>query len=309
MTRAQFLDVEVRFGEAAVVRSVTLELVEGEFLALVGPNGSGKSSLLRTIYRAIRPAAGAVMLQGTDVWKLKASEVARTVAVVAQERPDDFDFNAADVVRMGRTPHLRLLTRAGREHDRICLDALERVGCAHLAGRVFHTLSGGEKQRILIARALAQEPEILILDEPTNHLDIAAQVELLSLIRTLGITVVAALHDLNHAAAYADRVAVLDAGALVGLGPHAEVLTPELIEEVFRVRAHISTHPGGRPLFAFDPLATPIELTDNSFNQKKLSPVGFTAGDATGQIDQERDDSLSESGDSLSILTRPTQSP
>ncbi|MEM9036722.1 MAG: ABC transporter ATP-binding protein [Actinomycetota bacterium] len=258
MTRADLRDVDVVLGGTTIVRSVGLELVGGEFLALVGPNGSGKSTLLRTLYRALRPQAGEVSVDGTDVWRLRAVEVARTVAVVAQERPDEFDFTVADIVRLGRTPHLGRMARIGASHDLICVHALERAGAAHLAARVFHTLSGGEKQRVLIARALAQEPSILVLDEPTNHLDISAQLEILALVASLdGVTVVAALHELNHAAAYADRVAVLNAGSLVGCGIPVEVLTPALIEEVFGVRASVGTHPDtGRVQFSFSPLPT-----------------------------------------------------
>ncbi|MEM1128063.1 MAG: ABC transporter ATP-binding protein [Bacteroidota bacterium] len=258
MTSAELRDVEIVLGGTPIVKSVSLELGQGEFVALVGPNGSGKSTLLRTLYRALRPSAGVVHIQGTDLRQLPAAEVARTIAVVAQERPDEFDFNVADVVRMGRIPYLGPLGRMGASHEQVCADALTRTGAAHLAARVFHTLSGGEKQRVLIARALAQEPSILVLDEPTNHLDISAQLEILSLAASLeGVTVVAALHDLNHAATYADRVAVIQAGVLVGCGTPDEVLTPALIEEVFAVRATVGTHPDtGRPQFFFSQLAT-----------------------------------------------------
>ncbi|MEM9516385.1 MAG: ABC transporter ATP-binding protein [Actinomycetota bacterium] len=258
MTRAELRNVDVVLGGTTIVRSVGLDIVGGEFLALVGPNGSGKSTLLRTLYRALRPHGGEVSIDGTDVLRLRAVDVARTVAVVAQERPDEFDFTVADVVRMGRTPYHGRMARIGASDDRICADALERTGAAHLAARVLHTLSGGEKQRVLIARALAQDPSILVLDEPTNHLDIAAQLEILGLVASLDeVTVIAALHELNHAAAYADRVAVLQAGALVGCGPPAEVLTPALIEEVFAVRATVGIHPDtARPHFSFSPLPT-----------------------------------------------------
>ncbi|MEM6289332.1 MAG: ABC transporter ATP-binding protein [Bacteroidota bacterium] len=256
MTGAELRSVDVTLGGTTIVRSVSLELVGGEFLALVGPNGSGKSTLLRTLYRALRPSSGEVTVGGTDIRRMPSVGLARTVAVVAQERPEDFDFTVADVVRMGRTPYLGRMGRIGASDDRICAEALARTGAAELAGRVFHTLSGGEKQRVLIARALAQEPSILVLDEPTNHLDIAAQLEILGLVASLDrVTVVAALHDLNQTAAYADRVAVLRDGALVGCGPPGEVLTPALIEAVFGVRASVGTHPDtGRHQFSFSPL-------------------------------------------------------
>ena len=235
---------------------VDLNVASSEFLAIVGPNGSGKSTLLRTLYRALRPSAGVVAVGGADVSRLRSVELARTIAVVAQERPDDFDFTVADVVRMGRTPYLGRMARIGASHDRICADALKRTGAVHLAARVFHTLSGGEKQRVLIARALAQEPSVLVLDEPTNHLDIPAQLEILGLVASLeGVSVIAALHDLNHAASYADRVAVLQGGSLVESGPPDDVLRPDLIQQVFAVRASVGTHPDtGRRQFFFSPI-------------------------------------------------------
>jgi iron complex transport system ATP-binding protein len=258
MTSARIHDVDVVLGGTAIIRSVGLEFVAGEFLALVGPNGSGKSTLLRTLYRALRPDSGVVTVDGIDLWKIPSVQVARTIAVVAQERPDEFDFTVADIVRLGRTPYLGRMARIDAAHDRICVDALTRTGALHLSSRVFHTLSGGEKQRVLIARALAQEPEILILDEPTNHLDIAAQLEILTLVHALdGVTVIAALHDLNHAAAYADRVAVMKDGALAGCGPPPEILTPALIERVFGVKATVGINPDtGRHHFSFSPLPT-----------------------------------------------------
>lgn len=257
MTQVRFTGVDVHLGGRPVVRAVDLDLVPGELLALVGPNGSGKSSLLRTAFRVLRPSDGTVTLDGTDVWRLRAVDVARTVAVVAQERPDEFEFTVADVVRMGRTPHQGRFARVTAHDEELCAQALERVACVHLAGRAFHTLSGGEKQRVLIARAIAQEPDILLLDEPTNHLDVAAQLDLLDLTRSIGITVVAALHDLNLAAAYADRVAVLQTGQLVSVGTPDDVLTPALIAAVFGVHADVARNTTtGRLSFTFSPLAS-----------------------------------------------------
>ncbi|MFN8623535.1 MAG: ABC transporter ATP-binding protein, partial [Chloroflexota bacterium] len=154
----------------------------GSMLGLVGPNGSGKSTLLRTLYRALRPVAGWVTLDDRDLWSLSARESARTTAVVAQERHDEFEFRVADVVALGRNPHKGTFDRDTDQDRAIILDAMERTGVSRFAGRVFATLSGGEKQRVLVARALAQQSAVLLLDEPTNHLDIRAQLDLLELV-------------------------------------------------------------------------------------------------------------------------------
>ncbi|GFM95557.1 ABC transporter ATP-binding protein [Streptomyces fulvorobeus] len=209
----------------------------------MGPNGSGKSTLLRCVYRALRPTAGTVRLGEEDVYAISARESARRLAALPQEAVSEFDFTVAEVVAMGRLPHQRSMARATDEDLRTCEAALAGVGAGHLTDRGFLTLSGGEKQRVLIARALAQQPRVLILDEPTNHLDIAQQLEVLALVRESGLTVLTALHDLNLAALHCDLIHVIDAGRIVASGPPHDVLTPALLAEVFGVRAHRVPHP------------------------------------------------------------------
>ncbi|MET9928265.1 MULTISPECIES: ABC transporter ATP-binding protein [unclassified Streptomyces] len=233
----------VEIAGARLVDAVTLEAPEGRFVGLVGPNGSGKSTLLRCVYRALRPSAGAVRVGGEDLHALSAREGARRLAALPQEAGAEFDFTVAEVVAMGRMPHQGPMARTTDEDRRRCVDALAGVGAAHLAERGFLTLSGGEKQRVLIARALAQEPRILVLDEPTNHLDIAHQLEILALVRASGLTVLTALHDLNLAALHCDLVHVIDGGRIVASGAPYDVLTTELLAEVFGVRAHRVAHP------------------------------------------------------------------
>lgn len=240
-----------------IVAGVDLSVGDGELVGLVGPNGCGKSTLLRTIYRALRPAGGAVHVGGDDVWRLSARQSAQRTAVVAQETSADFEFTAFEVVTMGRAPHKRAFDRESSTDRALCLEALARVGMAAAARRSFATLSGGEKQRVLVARAIAQQSRLLILDEPTNHLDVRYQLEILGLVRELGVTTLAALHDLNLAAGYCDRIYVMHAGGIVAGGAPVEVLTTELIGRIFGVRAHQLTHPAtGRPLLAFSPAAT-----------------------------------------------------
>ncbi|MFJ2187512.1 ABC transporter ATP-binding protein [Kitasatospora sp. NPDC087861] len=235
--------VSVELAGARLVHDVALDAAAGQVVGLVGPNGSGKSTLLRCVYRALRPAAGAVRLDGDDLHALTAREAARRVAALPQEHSAEFDFTVAEVVAMGRLPHRRGLGGPGAGDHARCTGALRRVGAEHLAGRGFLSLSGGEKQRVLIARALVQEPRLLVLDEPTNHLDIAHQLDVLALVRQAGPTVLTALHDLNLAAGHCDLLYVLRAGRIVASGPPAEVLRTDLLAEVFGVRATPVRHP------------------------------------------------------------------
>ncbi|MGW1978286.1 ABC transporter ATP-binding protein [Streptomyces sp. NPDC001889] len=241
--RIDIEDVTVSVAGARLVEEVSVRAGSGQLVGLVGPNGSGKSTLLRCVYRALTPTAGTVRLDGDDLHALSSREGARRVAALPQETMAEFDFTVAEVVAMGRLPHQRAAVRTTAEDRSVCRAALASVGAAHLAGRAFPTLSGGERQRVLIARALAQRPSVLVLDEPTNHLDIAQQLEVLALVRASGLTVLTALHDLNLAAAHCDVLQVIDHGRIVACGPPGEVLTAELLAEVFGVRAHRVAHP------------------------------------------------------------------
>ena len=241
-----------------IVHEAQLDVPAGQMVGLLGPNGSGKSTLLRCVYRVLRPVAGSVSLDGRDVWQMSARDVARQAAIVVQEPPLEFSFTVREMTLMGRGPHKGLLERDSM-HDASLVDgALDRVGMAELAEREFSSLSGGEKQRVLIARALAQEGHVLILDEPTNHLDIRYQIDILELVRSLGVTTVTALHDLNLAAAYCDRVYLLSHGRVVAGGTPAEILRPDLLREVFGIHAVIGRHPvSERPHLFFSALEDP----------------------------------------------------
>ncbi|WP_371786154.1 ABC transporter ATP-binding protein [Streptosporangium subroseum] len=236
-------DVSVVIDGRTLVGNVSLEVAPGEVVALVGPNGAGKSTLLRTFYRALRPTSGWVSLDGEDVWRMTGRWLAQRLAAVLQEAPGEFELTVYDVVAMGRTPHKRMFQGDDADDRRIVMGALADLDVADLAQAPFDRLSGGEKQRVLIARALAQRAGTMVLDEPTNHLDLRHQLDALQLLRRLEVTAVVALHDLNMAAAFCDRICVMDAGRLVAVGPPAEVLTASLLAEVYRVDAEVSHHP------------------------------------------------------------------
>ncbi|GLK54089.1 ABC transporter [Methylopila capsulata] len=225
-------------GRAPILSGVSFTLAPGERLAVVGPNGAGKSSLLRCLYRVNRPTAGCVRLDGADLRTLKPRDAARQVAAVLQEAPGDFPFTVREMVEAGRTPHVAGLFR-GASGEAAVADAMNRMAVDSLADRRFSTLSGGEKQRALIARALAQEPGLLVLDEPTNHLDLRHRLEAMELLRGLDLTIVATLHDLDFASGVAGKVLALAHGRLAAFGPVREVLTPELIRACFDVEAEV----------------------------------------------------------------------
>ncbi|WP_299969594.1 ABC transporter ATP-binding protein [uncultured Roseobacter sp.] len=225
-------------GTETLLHQTSFDLAAGRILGIVGPNGAGKTTLLRLLYRFHRPVTGKVCIDGEDIWTLSARSVARRVAAVLQEQPNDFALTVREIVALGRTPHRRGFgAGAGSRDEEMVNGALERLRLHGLAGRPLSTLSGGERQRVMVARALAQEPRLLILDEPTNHLDIRHQLEVLDLIRTLPLTIVTSLHDLNLAAGVCDDVLLLRSGRTVGFGPPSQVLSEDSVGEAFQVIA------------------------------------------------------------------------
>lgn len=230
---------------ADILKDVSLTVEPGEFLGIIGPNGSGKTSLMSLLAGIRKPKSGTVLLDGTPIGVLGQRAIAQRLAFVEQQAETEERITARQAVELGRTPYLGALAPWSPEHDRIVDGALENVDMAHLPGRSWHTLSGGERQRLHIARALAQQPKILLLDEPTNHPDIGHQISLLDLVHQQDLTVIAALHDLNHASLFCDRIAVMQEGHLVALGAPGEVLTEERIRAVFGVDVEIEQDDGG----------------------------------------------------------------
>lgn len=245
--------ISVQIAGKSLIRDLHLRADAGQIVGLVGPNGSGKSTALRCVYRALTPSEGAVFMDGTDVTTLTLKENAKQVAALTQDNHTDLDFTVAEVVALGRTPHLRGNEALSAREQDLCREAMAQTDVLHLKDRSILTLSGGERQRVFIARALVQEPRVLVLDEPTNHLDVRHQVELLSFLRKSGLTVLVAIHDLNLAAAACDRLGVLAGGELVAAGAPVDVLTPALIREVFGVDATVISHPRtGVPQLLYD---------------------------------------------------------
>ncbi|WP_240374515.1 ABC transporter ATP-binding protein [Bacillus piscicola] len=229
--------------EKRIISDIYLQAKSGRFVGIVGPNGSGKSTLLKSIYRFHKPDCGVITLEDNDIYKLSAKTTSQKMAVVSQETNNLFDFSVREIVLMGRAPHKKMWATDTVDDERITVEALQKVGLIDYGERSITTLSGGEKQRVMVARALAQQAEVLILDEPTNHLDIHHQLQLMDLVKTLNITVIAALHDLNIASSYCDQIYVMNEGEIVTSGTPEEVLTESTLQEVFRVNTNIIKHP------------------------------------------------------------------
>ena len=244
-------------GQREVLSEVSMSAARGEVVGLLGPNGAGKSTLLAAIAGMLAPRSGRVLLNSHDVHSMPRREVAKHVALMEQHADRDIPLRAIDIVELGLLPHAGAV-RGHAARTVAAMSALTAAGASHLAARPWGELSGGERQRVSIARALAQHPELLLLDEPTNHLDVRAQLDTLRYVATLDMTVVAALHDLNHAAQHCTHVVLLSHGTVAAQGPPAEVLTPATIAAVYGVGATVLHHPAdGRPVIALDaPLPT-----------------------------------------------------
>ncbi len=236
-------DLSYSYGDGEALKGVNIEVIEGEFVGLIGPNGSGKSTALKNIYRGLTPDSGSIHLDGEDLLTMPFKKSALKMAVVGQENEVPFDFMVEEIVAMGRTPHKKLFELDDEKDKYIVHHALEHLGMEGMAKKNYLHLSGGEKQRVLIARAVAQESDFYILDEPTNHLDISYQIQIFDFIKRLDVTVLSAIHDLNMAALYCDRLYVLKNGQIVLSGTPKEVLTEENIMDVYGVRSSVSTHP------------------------------------------------------------------
>lgn len=233
----------VSFSEANIVRDVSLKVNNKQFVGLIGPNGCGKSTLLKSIYKVIKPRQGDVYLSELDVIKSSPRKVAQKLGVVGQFNELSFDFTVREMVAMGRTPHKGMLETDNQEDYNIVTAALHKVNLETYAGRSYNSLSGGEKQRVILARVLAQQPEFMILDEPTNHLDIKYQLQILNIVKRLDIGILAALHDLTLAAQYCDYLYVMKEGQVAASGKPEDILTKELIGEVFDVACETYRNP------------------------------------------------------------------
>jgi iron complex transport system ATP-binding protein len=277
-----FEGVSASYGDAAVVRDVDLRVRPGEVVGLVGPNGSGKTTLIRVASRALRPTAGRVLVGGSNPYELTARRAARLVAVVPQDVEPVFSFTALEVALMGRQPYRSPWGLGSANGDwALVRAAMETTGVAELADRPIEQLSGGERRRVVLAQALAQDAPVLLLDEPTTHLDLLHVLELLAVVRRLaeedGKAVLAIFHDLNLAASTCDRMYALSGGCIVAEGRPEEVVTEPLLAAVYGVAAEVLTNPlNGRPMIAVGPSPRPVTTpgsADEGANARPRPPA------------------------------------
>lgn len=236
--------IDIRWGVPGreILRGISLTCQPGTFTGLLGPNGSGKTSLLHVLAGLRAPAAGTVAIEDRELRQLPPRERARRIALLEQHSSTGLDLTCRDVIELGRIPHRGRWPSARSEGRDVIARANELADVDDLLDRRWQTLSGGERQRVQLARALAQEPDVLLLDEPTNHLDLGHQLDFLSKVRSLGLTVVAALHDLDLAAAFCDRLVLLRDGKVVASGLAPDVLTRRNIADVYGVETSVGTH-------------------------------------------------------------------
>lgn len=273
--------VECRYGSVKILEEVSFTVQEGDFVGIVGPNGSGKTTLLKSISRTLKPYKGTIIMDKTDVYSIKSMDLARQMAIVPQESNIGFSFTALDIVLMGRNPHMKRFQMESESDLTIVRKAMNRTNTWHLADRPINELSGGEKQRVVIARALAQEPKVLLLDEPLTHLDMINQLEIMDLVKELctkeRLIVLAVIHDLNLAARYCSSILLLKGAKIFAVGPVENVLTSENIKAVFHVDAIVKKSLVTNSIFV-------IPLTPQKYSTPRNCAIHLIAGAGTGTV-------------------------
>lgn len=235
-------DVCVTIGKKNIVKNISIDIDNGEFVGIVGANGSGKSTFLKTVYRVLKANSGEIEIGGKSINVISSKEIARDMAVLTQESTSQFEFSVKEVVLLGRYPHKKSFENDNSYDYELVDDSLKKVGMLEFKNRSYLSLSGGEKQRVLLARALTQQPKILILDEPTNHLDIKYQIQIMEIVKKLGITVFSAIHDMNIACKYCDKIYALKDGSVKYYGKSEDIFTEEFFKDIFEVDVDIQLH-------------------------------------------------------------------
>ncbi len=277
MVNLRISGIDCYYGSTKALDNINFSVTEGEFLGILGPNGSGKTTALRAISRTLKPRAGTIFLDDKNIYDIENREVARTVAVVPQESISTFDFTTLDIVLMGRNPYIDRFRQESKEDLAIAKRVMELTNTWSFADRPVNELSGGEKQRVIIARALTQEPKILLLDEPTSHLDLSNQLEIMDLIEhlceTKKLLIVAVFHDFNLAARYCDSIILLKEGKIVAVGKSDETLTSENVRKVFNVDTIVKRHPVTGFLHVI-PVSRPLNQKQKTLSIHLISGCG-----------------------------------
>lgn len=238
--------IGIAFNGKRILNDINMSVRQKEFIGIIGPNGSGKSTFLKCMYRILQPDCGRIFLDDVDLKDLTVRQSALKQAILAQHNYYNFDFDVLDVVLMGRSPYKKIMDRDNDKDYEIARKNLKVVGMEEFSKSKFSVLSGGEQQRVMLARALTQETPCLILDEPTNHLDIKYQLQLMDIVKKMNLTVIAAIHDLNIATMYCDRIIAMKHGSIMGSGKPKELLTKEFIYDLYEVKADVIYLSDGR---------------------------------------------------------------
>ena len=241
MSILEIENLTYKIDDSLISDSINIKFEENTFTGIIGPNGSGKSTLLKQIYRVLKPTKGKIFFDGIDIEDISSKKMARQMAVLPQENQSDFDYTVREIILMGRFPYHSFFMG---DHDfdvdiNLMKKYLDIVGLREQENQYFKTLSGGEKQRVLLARALVQEAELLILDEVTNHLDIGYQYKVLEILKDLNMTIISAIHDLNLAMKFFDQVVIIDKGRIIVTGNPKDIITRENLKEIFKIDAQI----------------------------------------------------------------------
>lgn len=281
MSELEVKNLAYSYKRRKVLEDICLEINGGQFIGVLGPNGSGKTTLLNNINRWLKPQKGMIFIEGQNIENMSTKILAQNVATVPQETSLDLGFTVEEIVMMGRNPYLRIFERESSEDLAVVESSMKSVGIWELKDRLIGELSGGEKQRVLIARALAQQPKVLLLDEPISHLDINYKWEILELLRKLSrnleIIVIAALHDINLASIFCDKLVLLKNGKIFKVGSPHEVLTEENLKEVFNVNLKIRTGSYGRPIITFP---QPVEKLQKA---REFNGIHVVCGGGAGE--------------------------
>lgn len=248
MYKIQVKNLKFSIDNKEILKDISFDVPKGSFVGIIGPNGSGKSTLLKNIYRLYKPSSGKIILDNKDLFTMKDKECAKEIAVLAQESNSQFDFTVEQIVKMGRYPYKSVFEDYSKDDLKMVSEMLKKVGLDDYSHRSFSNLSGGEKQRALIARALVQNTDFLILDEPTNHLDIGYQIQLMDLVKSMKITTLSAIHDMNIASMYCDYLIVMKDGKIKKFGNVEEVITAQTLKEIFGVNAYVGKNPINKKL-------------------------------------------------------------
>ncbi|WP_455105096.1 ABC transporter ATP-binding protein [Peptostreptococcus sp.] len=241
MSILEIENLTYKIDDSLISDGINIKFEENTFTGIIGPNGSGKSTLLKQIYRVLKPTKGKIFFDGIDIEDISSKKMARQMAVLPQENQSDFDYTVREIILMGRFPYHSFFMG---DHDfdvdiNLMKKYLDIVGLREQENQYFKTLSGGEKQRVLLARALVQEAELLILDEVTNHLDIGYQYKVLEILKDLNMTIISAIHDLNLAMKFCDQVVIIDKGRIIVTGNPKDIITRENLKEIFKIDAQI----------------------------------------------------------------------